>query len=120
VPAGGPLAPDRFWVYIDHPRGVDHALCEQVTRELDEYRRDYAIDVSSPGLERPLRTPAHFADAVGRRVRLRTSGEIEGRKKFRGEVLAANDENVSVGAEGGDAVLIPYDQIVRGNLIDEG
>jgi ribosome maturation factor RimP len=114
------LAPDRFCVYIDHPRGVDHALCEQVTRELDEYRRDYTIDVSSPGLERPLRTPAHFADAVGRRVRLRTSGEIEGRKKFRGEVLAANDENVSVGAEGGDAVLIPYDQIVRGNLIDEG
>src|SRR5438045_1623940 len=71
------LAPDRFCVYIDHPQGVDHALCERVTRELDEYRRDYAIDVSSPGTERPLRTPAHFAGAVGRRVKLRTSGEIE-------------------------------------------
>ena len=114
------LAPDRFCVYIDHAGGVDHGLCEQVTRELDEYRREYTIDVSSPGLERPLRTPAHFADAVGRRVRLRTSGEIKGRRKFRGEVLAANDDNVSVGADGGDAVLIPYDQIVRGNLIDEG
>jgi ribosome maturation factor RimP len=114
------LAPDRFCVYIDHPQGVDHALCERVTRELDEYRRDYAIDVSSPGSERPVRTPAHFADAVGRRVKLRTSGEIEGRKKFRGEVLAADDETVSVGAGGGDAVLIPYEQIVRGNLIDEG
>ena len=114
------LAPDRFCVYIDHPQGVDHALCERVTRELDEYRRDYAIDVSSPGTERPLRTPAHFAGAVGRRVKLRTSGEIEGRKKFRGEVLAADDETVSVGAGGGDAVLIPYEQIVRGNLIDEG
>jgi len=114
------LAPDRFCVYIDHPQGVDHALCERVTRELDEYRRDYAIDVSSPGAERPLRTPAHFAGAVGRRVKLRTSGEIEGRKKFRGEVLAADDETVSVGAGGGDAVLIPYEQIVRGNLIDEG
>ena len=111
---------ERFCVYVDHPQGVDHALCERVTRELDEYRRDYAIDVSSPGAERPLRTPAHFAGAVGRRVKLRTSGEIEGRKKFRGEVLAADDETVSVGAGGGDAVLIPYEQIVRGNLIDEG
>jgi ribosome maturation factor RimP len=114
------LAPDRFCVYVDHPQGVDHALCERVTRELDEYRRDYAIDVSSPGAERPLRTPAHFAGAVGRQVRLRTSGEIAGRKKFRGEVLAADDETVSIGAGGGDAVLIPYEQIVRGNLIDEG
>ena len=111
---------ERFTVYVDHPQGVDHALCERVTRELDEYRRDYAIDVSSPGTERPLRTPAHFAGAVGRRVKLRTSSEIEGRKKFRGEVLAADDETVSVGAGGGDAVLIPYEQIVRGNLIDEG
>jgi ribosome maturation factor RimP len=114
------LGPDRFCVYVDHPQGVDHALCERVTRALDEYRRDYAIDVSSPGAERPLRTPAHFAGAVGRQVRLRTSGEIAGRKKFRGEVLAADDETVSVGAGGGDAVLIPYEQIVRGNLIDEG
>jgi len=114
------LGSERMCVYVDHPQGVDHALCERVTRELDEYRRDYAIDVSSPGTERPLRTPAHFAGAVGRRVKLRTSGEIEGRKKFRGEVLAADDETVSVGAGGGDAVLIPYEQIVRGNLIDEG
>jgi ribosome maturation factor RimP len=114
------LGPDRFCVYIDHPKGVDHALCERVTRELDEYRREYTIDVSSPGPERPLRKPAHFADAIGRRVKLRTSDDIGGRKKFRGEVIAADEQTVRVGAEGGDAVLIPYEQIVRGNLIDEG
>jgi ribosome maturation factor RimP len=114
------LSPHRFCVYIDHPEGVDHALCERVTRELDEYRREYTIDVSSPGLERPLRKPAHFGRVVGRKVAVRTSGEIGGRKKFRGEVIAADDETISVGAEGGDAVLIPYEQIVRGNLIDEG
>jgi ribosome maturation factor RimP len=114
------LSPERFCVFIDHPEGVDHALCERVTRELDEYRRDYTIDVSSPGPERPLRKPEHFAGVVGRRVKLRTSGEIGGRTKFRGEVIAADDETVRVGAEGGDAVLIPYEQIVRGNLIDEG
>jgi ribosome maturation factor RimP len=110
------LGPDRFCVYIDHPAGVDLELCERVTRELDEYRRDYAIDVSSPGPERPLRKPAHFAEAVGRRVRLKTAS----RQKVRGEVLAADDRTVRVGAAGGDAIEIPYGEIVRGNLIDEG
>jgi ribosome maturation factor RimP len=114
------LRRDRFCVYIDHPEGVDHALCERVTRELDEYRREYTIDVSSPGLERPLRKPAHFERFVGRRVALRTSSEIAGRKKFRGPLLEAGEKTISVGAGGGDAVLIPYEQIVRGNLIDEG
>jgi ribosome maturation factor RimP len=110
------LGPERFCVYIDHPAGVDHALCERVTRELDDYRREYTIDVSSPGLERPLRKREHFAGAVGRRVKLKTAS----RAKVRGEVLSADDLSVRVGAEGGDAISIPYDQIVRGNLIDEG
>jgi ribosome maturation factor RimP len=110
------LRPDRFCVYIDHPAGVDHALCERVTREIDDYRREYTIDVSSPGLERPLRKPQHFAGAVGRRVKLKTAS----REKVRGEVLTADDQSVRVGAEGGDAISIPYEQIVRGNLIDEG
>jgi ribosome maturation factor RimP len=110
------LGTDRFCVYLDRPEGVDLALCERVTRELDDYRREYTIDVSSPGLERPLRKPEHFASAVGRRVRLKTAS----RQKVRGEVLSANDEAVRVGAEGGDAIEIPYEQIVRGNLIDEG
>ena len=114
------LGPERFCVYIDHPEGVDHALCERVTRELDDYRREYAIDVSSPGIERPLRKPEHFGRYVGRKVAVRTAQEIEGRKRFRGEVLAVDDRLISLGAAGGEAVLIPYEQIVRGNLIDEG
>src|SRR2546426_12334173 len=92
------LGPERFCVYIDHSEGVDHALCERVTRELDDYRRDYTIDVSSPGPQRPLRKPEHFAGAVGRLVRLKTAS----RRKVRGEVLAADDQAVRVGAEGGD------------------
>ena len=59
------LSPSRFCVYVDHPDGVDHALCAHVTRVLDPYRADYTIDVSSPGPERPLRKPEHFAEAVG-------------------------------------------------------
>jgi ribosome maturation factor RimP len=112
--------PERFTVFVDHPQGVDHALCARVTDVLRSYLQRYTVDVSSPGLERPLRKPAHFGRFVGRKVKLRTAGEIEGRKRFRGEVIAADEQAVRVGAEGGDAVLIPYEQIVRGNLIDEG
>jgi ribosome maturation factor RimP len=113
------VSPQRFCVYVDHPAGVDHALCERVTGVLRGYLDRYAIDVSSPGLERPLRKPAHFERAVGRRVAVRTSREIGGRKRFRGEVLAAGERELRLGAEGGEAV-IPYAEIVRGNLIDEG
>ena len=113
------LGPDRFCVYVDHPNGVDHALCERVTRELDDYRREYTIDVSSPGLERPLRKPAHFNKFLGRKVAVRTVGEIGGRKRFKGELLGADERAVEVATDP-EPVLIPYEQIVRGNLIDEG
>jgi ribosome maturation factor RimP len=112
--------PERFCVYVDHPSGVDHALCERVTNVLRGYLDRYTVDVSSPGVERPLRTPAHFANVVGRRVAVRTATPLAGRKRFRGEVLAAGEQGVSVGAGNGEPVLIPYDAIVRGNLIYEG
>src|ERR671915_1599169 len=61
-------APDAFTVFIDHPRGVDHALCGRVTDVLRGYLRDYGVEVSSPGFERPLRKQEHFRSAVGREV----------------------------------------------------
>ena len=111
--------PERLTVYIDHPGGVDHALCEQVTDVLRSYLNHYTLDVSSPGLERPLRTPAHFGGVLGRRAAVRTSTEIAGRKRFRGEVFAADEREVTL-ATGGGRVAIPYEAIARGNLIDEG
>jgi ribosome maturation factor RimP len=114
------VSPRRFCVYVDHPSGVDHALCERVTNLLRGYLDRYSVDVSSPGSERPLRKPAHFANAVGRRVALRTEHEIGGRKRFRGEVIDAGERAVKLGAEGAEPVLIPYDEVVRGNVIDEG
>jgi ribosome maturation factor RimP len=111
--------PERLTVFIDHPRGVDLALCERVTHVLDTYRRTYGVDVSSPGIARPLRKPAHFRNVVGRRVQLRTDAEIEGRKRFKGEVKNATETGVTVGVDGTD-LTIPYAAIVRGNLIDEG
>jgi ribosome maturation factor RimP len=102
-------SPDRFVVYVDHPEGVDHALCVRVTDLLRDYLREYTVDVSSPGVERPLRKPAHFARVIGRRVKLRTR---DGRMK--GEVVAADETCVTI-----DENDVPYDQIVRANLIDE-
>ena len=113
-------SPDQFTVYIDHPGGVDHALCERVTGVLGGYLRDYSVDVSSPGLARPLRKPAHFTRAAGRRVALRTADEIGGRKRFRGDVVAADDRSVTVSTGADLRYDIPYDQIVRANLNDEG
>jgi ribosome maturation factor RimP len=110
--------PERFTVFIDHPQQVDHALCERVTDVLRPYLRDYTVDVSSPGAQRPLRTPAHFERAIGRRVVLRTANDIDGRKRFKGEVVAATSAAIRVAA-GEDEYEIPYDAIVRGNLIEE-
>jgi ribosome maturation factor RimP len=107
--------PERFTVFVDHPQGVDHALCARVTEVLRGYLARYTVDVSSPGFERPLRKPAHFANVLGRRVSLRTPE----RKRLRGEVVTAGDRTVTVRAVNGD-VEIPYDDIIRGNLIDEG
>ena len=111
--------PERFCVYIDHAQGVDHALCERVTDVLRDYLREYSVDVSSPGIQRPLRTRDHFERVIGRRVALKTSAAIAGRKRFRGELKDAGERAVTVGLEGSE-VDIPYEAIVRGNLIDEG
>lgn len=112
------LSPSRFCVYVDHPAGVDHALCGRVTHLLGDYRTDYTVDVSSPGLERPLRKPAHFEAAVGRRVAVRTRRPIAGKNRFRGAVAAADTRELRIDT-GADVLAIPYDDIVRGNLIPD-
>jgi ribosome maturation factor RimP len=114
------LSPSRFCVYIDHADGVDHALCERVTNVLGGYLDDFTVEVSSPGPGRPLRKPEHFEAALGRRVAVRTSAEVEGRRKFKGEVLAAGDDAVTLGVASSEPIHVPYEAIVRGNLIDEG
>ena len=107
------LSPSRFCVYVDHPAGVDHALCERVTDVLRDYLREYSVEVSSPGIERPLRTREHFAGAVGSRVKVRTAG-----KKLKGEVISAGENSVTVAVADGHETHIPYAEIVRANLID--
>jgi ribosome maturation factor RimP len=105
---------DRFCVFVDHPEGVDHALCVRVTDALRPYLDEYSIEVSSPGFDRPLRTKAHFERTVGKTVRMKTeTGRV------RGTVIVAGERAVQV-QNGADPVDIPYESIVRANLIDEG
>ena len=84
---------------------MDHALCERVTDVLREYLREYSVEVSSPGLERPLRTREHFEAAQGRRVQLRTGG-----RKLRAEVVSAGEQSVKVAASDGTETEVPYDR----------
>jgi ribosome maturation factor RimP len=106
---------ERFCVYVDAPGGVDHALCERVTGVLRPYLDRYSVEVSSPGIERPLRTREHFARAVGRKVRVKTT-----RERLRGEVVSAGERSLRLEPVGKEPTDIPYEAIVRANLIDEG
>ncbi len=107
--------PERFTVFVDREgESVDLALCERVTRLLSDYLREYGIDVSSPGPERPVRKPEHFQRALGRQVKLKT----DKRTKVRGEIKRVDDDAVTLAADSGE-VAIPYEEIVRGNLIYE-
>ena len=105
---------ERFCVYIDHPEGVDHALCERVTTVLRPYLERYAVEVSSPGPEPPLRTRAQFERAVGRTVRVKTDSG-----RTRGEVVAAGERAFQI-RSGEEPMEIPYDAVVRANVIEEG
>jgi ribosome maturation factor RimP len=105
-------------LFIDHPDGVTLGLCERVTRRLPEVREKYALEVSSPGIERPLTKPEHYRRFVGRRARVRTRGRHDGQRSFIGELLDAGDDAVTVAADTG-VVSIAYADIHRSNLLGD-
>jgi len=114
-------------VFIDHPEGVDLAMCERVTMLLNDMRERFSLEVSSPGSERPLTKPAHFRRFVGRRARVRVRhprpverghGEARTVRSFTGELVGASEDEVTLAAEGG-VIAIPYSEIRRSTLIEE-
>ena len=109
---------DRVRVFIDRPEGVSLDLCERVTKDLAEVREEYALEVSSPGTERPLSTPEHFRRFLGRRARVRTRGDHDGRRSFTGELMSASESEVTVAADSG-VVSIPYAEITRSHLVKD-
>jgi ribosome maturation factor RimP len=117
---------DRVRLFIDHPDGVSLATCERVTGHLAEIRETHALEVSSPGTERPLSKPEHFRRFLGRRARVRLlrpegtqSGlQHDGRRSFTGELMSASDSEVTVAADTG-VVSIPYAEIHRSHLVKD-
>jgi ribosome maturation factor RimP len=109
---------DTLRLFIDHPDGVTLALCEQVTHLLGDVREHYALEVSSPGLRRPLTKPDHFRRFLGRRARVRTREARQGHRSFTGELVGASEEEVTIAADTG-VIAIPYADIHRSNLVEE-
>ena len=105
-------------LFIDHPKGVTLELCERITSHLAALRERYALEVSSPGIERPLTKPEHFRRFVGRRARVRTRGDHQGRRSFTGELLDATDDAITVAADTG-VVSFAYSDIERSNLVGD-
>ncbi len=110
-------------LFIDHPDGVTLALCERVSGLLADYRDRYALEVSSPGQDRPLTKPQHYSRFLGRhaRVRLREARDrpAPGAKRqvsVTGELVGASESDVTIAAQDG-VVTIPYDEIARSNLV---
>lgn len=111
-------ADDVLRLFIDHPGGVDLGLCERVTGHLRELLESYSLEVSSPGLDRPLTKPEHYRRFVGNRVRVRTRDAIDGHRSFTGTLTGAGDEAISVDS-GSGIVEIPLAEVRRANLVPE-
>jgi ribosome maturation factor RimP len=105
-------------LFIDHPEGVSLELCERVTHHLAEVRESYALEVSSPGPQRPLSKPQHYQRFLGRRAKVRTRQEHDGHRSFTGELVGASDDTVTIAADTG-VIAIPYADITRSNLVEE-
>jgi ribosome maturation factor RimP len=103
-------------IFLDRSGGVDLDLCARVTGHLRDLLRDYTVEVSSPGPERPLTRLEHYRRFMGRRVRVRTREAIEGRSDFKGELIAADESGVALAGEWG-TVTIPHERIRRSNLV---
>ncbi|MDR3089426.1 MAG: ribosome maturation factor RimP [Desulfobulbaceae bacterium] len=115
------------WVlrlFIDHPEGVSLEHCEKVSRELSAFLdvedligHPYHLEVSSPGMDRPLRSPAEFAHFLGRQAKIKLhEAAADGRKVFIGEIVAVDDEAATLKLENGLTARCPHKQINKARL----
>lgn len=110
-------SPGLVRITIDRPGGtVDLDLCERVSRALSTLRDRYAIEVSSPGIERPLVKPEHYRRAVGSRIQVRTEQPVEGRRQFSGTLIEASNNEIEIDLDG-ERARLSYAAIRRGNLV---
>jgi ribosome maturation factor RimP len=110
-------------LYIDAPPGITLDDCERVSRHVsvvleseDPIPGHYTLEVSSPGLDRILRTRAHFERFVGSRVKIQLGAPLDGRRRFTGTLLEVRDEGVVVDVDGQPTPL-GFAQIQRARLV---
>lgn len=104
-------------VFIDRPDGVDVETCAAVSAALEDLRERHSLEVSSPGLERRLRRPEHFARVVGKAVTLRTVAPREGRSGYRGTVSDCDERGMTLSLDEGGELRVDYADIARANLV---
>jgi ribosome maturation factor RimP len=102
-------------LFIDAPEGVGFELCTEVNDLVRDLCVDKALEVSSPGMERPLRSAASFEDVIGEEVRLRREGVLRARTV---QVVSVDEEQgVTVQPVEGEQYLVPFGEIVRCRLV---
>ena len=111
-------------VTVERDGGVDINTISLITRELsraldheDPIPGRYTLEVSSPGLERPLRRPSHFARAVGQQIKVKTKPHVEGDRRLEGVLAAAGDDGIELLGDDGTTRALAYDDIERANTI---
>ncbi|MEM6986618.1 MAG: ribosome maturation factor RimP [Pseudomonadota bacterium] len=109
-------------VYIDHANGVDVDDCGTVSQQLssaldvdDPIGGHYVLEVSSPGIERPLFTLSHYEQHIGQRVKLRTVVAVDGRRRFTGVLASVSDETVDIDVDG-ETYALSFRNIEMANL----
>lgn len=110
-------------VYIDAEGGISfdelastQAWVGEIMDEIDPFPGAYMLEVSSPGIDRPLRTPEHFERFAGETVSVKTTGPIDGRSSFTGKLAGYDDGCVVVVAEDGSEFRIPYNDIKKARV----
>lgn len=125
VELGGPGGRQTLRLFIDKAGGVSLDDCSAMSRAVsaaldveDPIQGAYDLEVSSPGLDRPLRTADHFRKFAGQKVRVRTFGPIsncENRKTFVGILKGYEDGKVAVDVDG-KVFQVPHQQISKANV----
>ena len=112
-------------VYIDTEGGITVDDCQRVSHQLsgvldveDIIKGQYQLEVSSPGLDRPLFTEEHFKQFEGHRVSLKLTAPLNGQRKFKGLLKGVKNDQVILEVER-EEILLPYNAIDKANLIPD-